>query len=275
VSERGRRTHALLRTLYVWIPPASSRPLATQPGFAAEYTKRGAVVHYITCPDCLTNDQPGGMVGCETCGGRGEIPDPRPDPYRNKVAGFYADETRERQREESRRRDNIILELEEQDRVRRGLAPVTDQHLRIHEEHDLRQRHGSYAELTAALTRLHDVHPPGYHLCLTIAHSLGDAPIEPLVPALDAACELLASWMPDPIRVPYEVAVWTRDELERQAAGLRERAQWRGRKDPLARIRRNLAIRTFANQGMSAAQIAERIGVHRRTVERVLSRGSR
>jgi len=262
VTERGRRVYALLRTLNAWVPPPpAGRHLASKTGFASDKSR------YITCPDCLTNDHPEGMKGCETCGGRGEIPDPGPDPYRKKATGFYAE--REQHREADRRRDQILREIAQDERVRAGLEAAPDHLVRAIEARDIAWRYGSYLELARALEDVRDANPSAYAAAIACAHTLGDAPVDP-PKRLEAVCELLAARMPERIRVPAEVPVWTRDELVAQAAGMRERATWRGRRDPLARERRNLAIRTFALEGMTAAEISARVGVHRRTVERVL-----
>src|SRR5262249_41944973 len=60
------------------------------PGFVSGRDKHGRAVRWLSCPDCLANgDAMDGRsrrnvaAGCETCGGRGEIPDPGPDPYAN------------------------------------------------------------------------------------------------------------------------------------------------------------------------------------------------
>lgn len=270
MSERARQVYALLRTLHTWTPdPRSSTDSWHQPGFAS-VGPRGGNLRFLTCPDCLANDHPQGIVGCETCGGSGEIPDPGPDPYRIKATGFYASELD--QRDERTRRDHVLDQLEEDAAVRDGQIAPSDKLTRALGAAERQARAGSYTELQRALQRLRDVNEAAYCLCMYVAYAaFGPTPIEPVRRTTIAACELIATWMPERIRVPTGVHVYTRDELEHQAAILRERAQWRGRKDPLARARRDEAIRRFHADGLAPAAIAERIGVHRRTVERTLN----
>ena len=266
MSERGRQCYALLRTLNAWTPDPPASKVRADRGFIEDKQ------HYVTCPDCLANDQPRGMRGCETCGGRGELFDPRPDPYKLKVTGFYASEDRERRREESRRRDRVIRQLEDDQRVRDGLEAPSDATIRLVSAWEHHTRTGSYLELERALERLRASDEVSYRVCAHVVNgTFGEPSVDP-APRVLAACELLASWMPDRVRVPVGVHVFTADELSTFAANLKERATWRGKRNPLARDRRNAAIRTFAAEGMAAPAIAARIGVHRRTVERFLAR---
>lgn len=64
------------------------------PGFVGGVDPSGRAMRSLSCPDCLTNGR--AMAGCETCGGRGEIPDPGPDPYaqNEKVVPFGFDQSR-------------------------------------------------------------------------------------------------------------------------------------------------------------------------------------
>lgn len=268
MTERARQVYALLRTLLAWAPPPRSRT-------GLEDSPRGFVAgnkRYISCPDCLANDKPAGMVGCETCGGRGEIPDPGPDPYENKRVTRYGFADRDRDKDLARRRDDLIRRLEQDEQIRKGKEAPLDPLTRAVELRDRLARHGSYRELDAALERLRLEHEGAYRVALSVAYSpFGEEPIEPVRRVVLSACELLAEWMPERIRVPAGVPVWTRQELEQHANVMRERATWRGRKDPLARARRDDTIRRLAAEGLGVADLADRVGVHRRTIERVLN----
>ena len=66
--------------------------------------------------------------------------------------------------------------------------------------------------------------------------------------------------------------MWTRDEQARRAKVLAEQATWRGRKDSRAVCVRDALIRATAEEGLSPTEIGRRVGVQRRTVQRVLER---
>lgn len=268
VTERGRQTYALLRTLLAWVPPPTTRSgIGETPRGFAHGSNR-----YVSCPDCLANDRPKGMVGCETCGGHGEIRVPGPDPYEIRKVKPYGFHDHDRRRDLDRRRDTLIARLEQDERVRAGIEANLDEFAAAVEGAEKAERAGSYGELWRALERLRLQSEPAYHVALSVAYApFDEEPVEPVRRFVCAVCEVLARWMPDPIRVPASVPVWTREEAEQRAALMRERATWRGRRDPLARARRDDTIRRLAAEGMDAVTVAERVGVHRRTVERVLA----
>jgi predicted nucleic acid-binding Zn-ribbon protein len=279
MTDRARHVYALLRTLLAWTPA----PPASRTGVVLAQQQRGFVSEhrYVTCPDCLANGRPEGMRGCESCGGRGEIPDDSGDPYEQKRIVRYGLADNDRRRDQVRQRDDELRRLEFQlaKPVRRVDEQADDALTRASDFKDRSSpisrmyRRGSYAELEQALGKLRDRNLAAYDVAMMVAYQpFCEEPIEPVRRAVVAICEVLAAWMPGTIRVPASVPVWTRDELNARADVLREQATWRGRKDPLALARRDEAIRHFSAQGMTQAEVAERVGVHPRTVARVLSR---
>jgi hypothetical protein len=99
--------YALARTQLDWIP-APKPTLGSPDGFAHEQ-------RFVSCPDCLANGRP--MFGCETCRGRGEIPDHGRDPYENRNQSFFADDN-QRRRDRARMVDAQIIRLKQLARAR-------------------------------------------------------------------------------------------------------------------------------------------------------------
>ena len=271
MSDRARRTYALLRTLvHGWAP--SPTPGGT--GAALQATARGFVTQkrFLTCPDCLTNGK--AMPGCETCGGRGELPDAGRDPYEEKKFTRFGGIAAERYADQARARDAEILMLDRQlarpkRRVEEGGEDMLDRAIRMR---DLLYRHGSYGALERALAWLRDADPQGYEIAMGVVYQpLAEAPVEPS-PRVLAVCGVLEAGMPDPIRVPYGVAVYTRDELAAQAKVGKE-SLWRGRtaRHEAKRSERKAMARAMQAEGMTAGEIAGRLFVHKRSVERWLA----
>jgi hypothetical protein len=75
------RRNAIVRLLGIRYEhlPTPVRRVEIASGFVhGGLDKKGQHKRWLTCPDCLTNDKV--MFGCETCGGRGRIPDAGRDP---------------------------------------------------------------------------------------------------------------------------------------------------------------------------------------------------
>lgn len=109
--------YALARTQLDWIP-GPPPTLEASPGFAHGHDDTGAQIRWLTCPDCLTNGR--AMFGCETCGGRGEVPDQGRDPYeRTGVAAFFGEHDQQA-RDRARMVDGQIIRLKQLERARAG-----------------------------------------------------------------------------------------------------------------------------------------------------------
>jgi len=113
---------ALARTQLDWIP-APPPTLEAQPGFAHGHADDGRQLRWLTCPDCLTNGRP--MFGCETCGGRGEVPDEGRDPYERTGQAPFFGEADQQQRDRARMVDGQIIRLKQLARAREGDVDAT------------------------------------------------------------------------------------------------------------------------------------------------------
>jgi DNA-binding NarL/FixJ family response regulator len=78
--------------------------------------------------------------------------------------------------------------------------------------------------------------------------------------------------MPDEIRVPAGVAVYTKDELEQRARAARDAMAW-GHSEwaSASRAERKRAIVLLHGEGLSDGKIAARFGLTRQWVQRVRS----
>lgn len=109
--------YALARTQLDWIPDPPPT-LEAVPGFAHGAAEDGRQLRWLSCPDCLTNGR--AMFGCETCGGRGEVPDEGRDPYeRTGTAPFFGEEDQQ-QRDRARMIDGQLIRLKQLARAREG-----------------------------------------------------------------------------------------------------------------------------------------------------------
>lgn len=272
MTDRGRQVYALLRTLLAWAPsPPSSRT-----GSVLASQQRGFVSksRFLTCPDCLANGRPDGMFGCETCGGRGEIADDGADPYESKGSTRFGGVAGERAADRSRQIDEELRRLEFQlgRPVRRVDEQAADVLTRAVSIRDVQYRRGSYAELEAALERLRESRPVAYTVAMWTAYQpFGEAPVEP-TGAVAGVCEDLAVWMPERIRVPPGVHVWSRDELEARLREAKAALQW-GHSEwaSASRAERKRAILLLAGEGLSDGKIAARFGLTRQWVQRLRS----
>lgn len=259
-EERRELVTALLRTLLAWTPAPRGAPelAAVERGFA--HANR-----VVSCPDCLANDRV--MFGCETCGGRGYLDDPGPDPYEQPsklFGGIGADRGREAQR----RLEGALRRLEQDARIRAGVEAQPDALTLAIQRRDHQYRHGSYAELERALARLRNVSETGYRLVWQfvvyggVVHLRVSAGVERTI---QLAIDLLALWMPEVIRVPDEhlpevVARARRDSL---AFG-RSRGHGEQREERDARIRHQAAL------GWSVGKIAHRNALSKRRVYEII-----
>ena len=195
------------------------------------------------------------------------VRNPSQDPRRKVYFGG------ESGKDEARRRDAVLEKLEHEQRVREGREAAPDEYMAAVERRDRWYRRGSYLELERALGWLRDREPAAYALLLGVVYQpFCEPPVEPVRRTIGAACEVLAERMPEKIRVPPWVPVYSRDELEARAKIERE-SLWRGRtaKHDLRRAERKGLAVELAEEGASATEIGYRLNVHRRTVQRWLA----
>lgn len=271
VSDRARHVYALLRTLLAWAPS----PPASRTGSVLASQQRGFVSksRFLTCPDCLANGRPDGMHGCETCGGRGEVPDDGPDPYESKRSTRFGGVAGERVADRTRQLDDELRRLEFQlaKPDRKVDEQAGDVLTRAIVVRDYAYRRGSYAELERALARLRDYDPSMYELAMSVAYQpLKEEPIEPVRRFVVVLCELLAGWMPETIRVPAGVHVWTREELEARSREAKSalafgRSEWAS----ASRAERKRVILLLHGEGLSDGKIAARFGLTRQRVQQI------
>lgn len=268
MTDRARLVYALLRSLLMWAPDPQSC-WRSQPGFAS--TDRPCVA----CAAAGRTDP-----ACRFCAGTGRVKvrDRMDDPLKHPLSDerrvtHFGGLEKEARRDMERRRDRVLERLAAEEQVREGREAADDRELRLVAARDRLFLHGSYAELGWALERLRDVSSVGYSAAMSVAYQpFAEAPVEPAGRVLVAVCELLAVWMPERIRVPVSVAVWSREESERIAREGRE-ALWRGRRGwhELQRGERDRLVVELAASGLSSTAIGFRLGLSRQHVRRILA----
>lgn len=273
MTDRARSCYALLRTLFAWTPAPRSRT-SSAPGFIADQR---------LCLNCKTSGKWDSErkrridAGCLHCGGTGTRPvkdvmdDPIKDPpadARRKTGfgGRSGDDLREARYRRDEEIERLGLQLSDNE-----LDAPTDYVTRAIELRDLMYRHGSYADLEVALALLRAKCPGAYQVCMSVAYApFDEEPIEPVHRVVVKACELLAHWMPEEIRVPSSVPVFTKDELERHAREARDAMAW-GHSEwaRASRAERKRAILLLRGEGLSDGKIASRFGLSRSAVQKI------
>lgn len=93
MSERRDAIVRLLELRAEGLPEPPRRRIEGTSGFVHGRGADGQQLRWLSCPDCLANDRT--MFGCETCGGRGQIPDVGRDPYAvNETVAYGLDGSR-------------------------------------------------------------------------------------------------------------------------------------------------------------------------------------
>ena len=178
------------------------------PGFV------GGSVRWLSCPDCLANGDSMAAsarraiaAGCETCGGRGEIPDPGPDPYTKNeaVVPFGFDKTRH---DESHERDRKIEMLERQTRPAPTEAELSEEANRRgyawEEERRAMYRRYDFAELDLALDALRAHDSDAVHALNAVYVDGWLVEVGSITPLVEVHCErglvFLSALLPDPLR---------------------------------------------------------------------------
>lgn len=271
MTDRARHVYALLRTLFATTPTPGSRMRST-PGFSVKNR---------LCLNCKTAGKWNAELrrrvdpACSFCGGTGVRPvkDAMDDPVeapkdeRRKVGwfGLSGDDAREARN----RRDLEIDRLEDLAKVRAGQSANLSLFESAIVVSDRHARSGSYRELLAALEWYRLKRSVVYELAMMVAyHAWGEPSLTPS-PRVMVACEVLATRMPERIRVPRHVAQFTKDELahrsrEAKAALAFGRSDWAS----ASRAERKRLIVLLAGEGMSDGKIAARFGLSREWVQR-------
>jgi hypothetical protein len=193
----------------------SASPVAA-PGFVGGSERR------LSCPDCLTNGRP--MAGCETCGGRGEIPDPGPDPYANNEAVLPFGFNRERH-DQSHERDRKIEMLQRQTRPAPTEAELLEEANRRgyawEEERRAMYRQYDFAALDRALDELRAHYVDAAHAVNAVYVDGWLVEIGQITPLFEELCErglaFLSDRLPDPPRTGLHPAM-SRQRARRSAA---------------------------------------------------------
>lgn len=211
-EERREAIVALLKTRddELPLPNRGSAPAAPR-GFVSGIDDKGQPVRWLTCPDCLANDIPvvgnrAASSGCETCGGRGEIPDLGPDPYakNEQVLPFGFEATRH---DDSHARDRTIEALRQQTRPPRSEAELLEDANRRgyawEEERRGMYRRYDYAALDHALDELRNYDEPAYHALHSVYVYAWMTELSPAAElAVGRGLAFLAMILPDPLRAP-------------------------------------------------------------------------
>lgn len=181
----------------------SASPVAA-PGFVGGTDQAGRAVRTLSCPDCLTNGR--AMAGCETCGGRGEIPDAGPDPYANtKVMPVGFDSTRH---DSMHDRDRKIEMLQRQTRPAPTEAELLEDANRRgyawEEERRAMYRQYDFAELDRALDALRADAVDASHALNAVYVDRWLVEVGEVTPLFEELCErglaYLHGYLPDPLR---------------------------------------------------------------------------
>jgi hypothetical protein len=278
--------------MFEWVPAPHAR----------SYSVEGFVRHEETrCPDCDDRgalhadgrprrlDRRSLTVGCETCGGRGAIPDPGKDPMDDPVknpppdprrktgfGGISGDDRREARRLLDEQLERLELQLAKP-ATRAEEVADEDSLTRAVDLRDRRYQHGSYAELWRALDGwLRQNRPLAFELAMSVAyHPFTEPPIDPVSPQVIHVCELLAAHMDGPVRVPAYIPVSADAEVERVAREGKG-ALWWGQTPwhQLKRQERNALIVAMHAEGRSPTAIALRFNLRRRRVQQIVAEHS-
>lgn len=206
----------LLETMNDGLPEISRRDHSTS-GFVNKVRSR-------TCPDCLANGRV--MIGCETCGGSGEVRPPRlgaiaapdalpddgaeRDPYQENKTQPYGLTNEARDREVAI--DSAIARASDQLRRFPGFRPAS-----ARDEVEEANRSGGYPwererraawkrydyeRLTVALDELRVADEAGYHLLHSVFVYGWSEPSGTMEMVVERALRFLDGLMPTPMRAP-------------------------------------------------------------------------
>lgn len=270
--------YALARTQLDWIPTV--RPTIVSPdGFAHEQ-------RYVSCPDCLANDRP--TFGCETCHGRGEIPDAGRDPMENRNQSFFGDDN-QRRRDRATAVDAQISRLDRQARARDNDPDALPEDwlsraVRLKEQ---QWRRGDYGLLEHAQVELEKVWPSRHYAWwrFIVEHQALTVEAEGIVRFNDTA-DWLAAWILAEIATVIARGVEAAEllgirrprlrpsfiivppEHHPQPADQAGKGRWANTHQ---QGQRNALIVALSTDGKTAGEIARRVGLDKRRVQQILA----
>lgn len=264
--EDREAVYLLARTVYAWIPaPRSSRRQNGAAGFASGRDEKGQLLRWLSCPDCLTNDG-ARRAGCETCGGRGEIPDDVRDPYERPGTPFFGDE-QQRRRDQAVERDAAIARLERDWGANAG-AESTDPLDAAVDRAEGHYRRGSYRQFLRALRTVEQVSERRARslVRLVVNGEENLIRVEPWTRSwLDQTVDWVAMLMPRPIELPADA----HRDLEAWKYTLQHGKSPQHR---AAREERNVEIvRLVVEHGWSLRRAGRVYGVSHETVRKILA----
>jgi hypothetical protein len=276
--------YALARTQLDWIPTPPSK-LRTQGGFAHGRDERGVQLRWLACPDCLANDRP--MFGCETCGGRGEVPDAGRDPYEVQGSAPFFGEEHQQARDRARMVDAQIIRLRQLERARAGDASAIPEDwltraLRLKAQQWQRGDYGLLEQWQEILGMRYPMRHLGWTSFVVEAQPLG------FKAAVYAHLDETAAWLADrilssigaenarrrqtaellaarPRLRPDRILVPVEHAAEPQTPG---KGRWA---NGTAQGQRNATIVGLAAEGKTAGEIARRVGLTKRRVQALLA----
>lgn len=248
---RGRDEH---------LPEPGRRTSEASAGFVHGKDAKGNQLRWLSCPDCLANDRT--MFGCETCGGRGEIPDDGRDPYaKTDVLPFGFDGS---QHDAAHQRDREIEVLKSQTRPASKIDELADANAHPYPWERARQRMYrafDFAALDLVLEHLR-VADDGASRALHAVYVYGWQP-EPPPGLLHEACERGLDFLDE--RLP--------EKLRSPAAPkpLEVRGPLRPEAGPVVKNIRDTQMLQRADEGATPAELAVEFRVSIRTVYRVVN----
>jgi hypothetical protein len=270
-----KAVYALARTQLDWIP-APPPTLAPRSGFVAAIDEAGRQLRYLACPDCLTNGKP--MFGCETCGGRGEIPDSGRDPYETSSSTLFGGVASERAADKARAIDAQLIRLRQLERARAGdpAALPEDWLTRALRLKAQQWKRGDYPLLEAWQEILGYRFPMRHFAWVTFV--VEEQPLS-VASAARVRLDETAAWLADrmlstihrqiaagvkrsrELRVPHE----HQEPADPAEAG---KGRWA---NGWAQGQRNATVVGLAAEGKTAGEIARQVGVTKRRVQQLLA----
>lgn len=215
--------------------PEPRRHAQGSSGFAGGVDEKGRPLRVVSCPDCLERKLAGERVGCETCGGSGEIPDPGKDPMDDPIKNPPYDDRRKtnwggnNRIEDARERDRQLQTLESQLAPPKSeadlLAEANRRGFGWEEERRRMYRLYDYEALDAALDELRDADGSAYHAIHAVYVYAWLTELSPSAEAaLDRGLVFLGARLPDPLRVPQPHPAVIRIERKKRRREDDERA---------------------------------------------------
>ncbi len=243
---------ALLQSMNEWIPGPQthrSNPLCHRPD---------------------SGEAPSATIPCESCSGKGTYgPKSRQCAHCKGAGTLQVDAYTKRELQTARGHlramtdtelDTSLRRLASQASIRDG-EEATDWYTAASDRHDHLYRTGSYQDLEHALHRLEHAQPIAAGLVIAFlvygSEAIRSARIQRV---LDTSCELLAHWMPSPIRVP----AWS---VSHPVNG---NAKGRG-SHPAALGQRDTEIRRLRSQGWKISRLSVQFNLSQRHVKRIVA----